>query len=474
MPVKNVSSKGKDVLRRLVLILAFLFSAIPAGAPAFADAAASPPGIRGVAEGAVTVSGGHIDDAATIARLGTVHANTYDYLVENATQWADLPGFLTAADAAGIKVFAYLISPSECDATCQAALPYGADYVAWGADLNSLAAQHGSLVAWAVDDMDHNLGLFDSSYVKSMIEAAPRLKFYLQFYQPNITADLLSKYPDAAGLIMPFRDGADTDTEWTDTLSSAISSVTAELGSKPLIVMLYANTLGLSMLSPDADYVRAATSAAVSALDAGRIAGVIEWKLMLDPTGTPATLSEDPRFHAQTHGGIGALDFTLGDHTPTKAKDYAQAATTVTLDPGSSTCTLALYRIDDRPTTAPVGYHDKQVYVGDDLVWHEDVAADGTDWYSSSWLDLTNYLVNGVGTLKFRLTELSGVTNYETRVDFDDLRLTGCSVENPGFESDAGWTLSRNAGSPIGASVHQDSPTFTTDAFDAVAPLFAS
>jgi hypothetical protein len=42
-----------------------------------------------------------------------------------------------------------------------------------------------------------------------------------------------------------------------------------------------------------------------------------------------------------------------------------------------------------RETAAPSGYHDKQAYVGGQLVWHTDVTYEDESWYSSSPINIT-------------------------------------------------------------------------------------
>lgn len=43
-------------------------------------------------------------------------------------------------------------------------------------------------------------------------------------------------------------------------------------------------------------------------------------------------------------------------------------------------------------------------------------------------------------TLRFRVTNLRRVTSLEMNLGVDDIETEGFHLENPGFESDAGWT----------------------------------
>ncbi|NUR24967.1 MAG: hypothetical protein HOV83_03815 [Catenulispora sp.] len=435
-----------------------------------------------IREGTVRADGlRHLDTPAMIARLQALHANTYDYLVENSPDWPDLSEFLPAAQAAGIRVYAYLVPPSECPSSpaapnsCDLYAPYHKDYVAWGRGIAQLSLTYPNLVGWTVDDMDYSLSLYTPAYVASMRSAGraiqPGLDFYLQLYRPKITQTLVDSYASGIdGLIMPYRDDPYSNTIWSaqSTMQSQIDAVTAILNrdGKRLILMLYGNKLSSSMLAPDTDYVAALTAKAVADLASGQIAGVILWNLPLGATGVPANGGAN-----LAHLGQGALSFTVAANTDTAAGQYAQAATTVTLDAGSSSCKLVLWRRDNRDTSSPVGYHQKQAYVGGSLVWASDVASEGTDWYTSSQLDITSHLTSGSATLVLRLAEIKAVSNYSVSVVFDDVSLTGCHIANPTFESDTGWSLSRSGG-PVLATVYQYSATYSTDTFDAVAALF--
>jgi hypothetical protein len=66
--------------------------------------------------------------------------------------------------------------------------------------------------------------------------------------------------------------------------------------------------------------------------------------------------------------------------------------------------------------------------------------------------------------LTLRLAKIKGVSNYEVNLRFDDIGLTGCSVPSPGFESDAGWTLSRSGGSATSTSLALHRPMSRLDA----------
>ncbi|WP_027341479.1 hypothetical protein [Hamadaea tsunoensis] len=473
--------------RLAITALALVSAALSVAVPAAPATAAPANGIKGATEGTIRESANradglrHLDTPAMISRLLALHANTYDYVIENAADWPDFAEFLPAAQAAGIRVFAYLVPPSECPSSaaapksCDLYAPYHKDYVAWGKAIAQLSLTYPNLTGWTVDDMDYWLSLYTASYVQSMRSAAravqPSLDFYLQLYRPAITQSLVDSYAAGIdGLIMPYRDDPYSNTIWSSasTMQAQVDAVTAiaNRDGKRLILMLYGNKLSSSMLAPDKDYVATLTAQAVADTASGQIAGVILWNLPLGATGVPAGSSSN-----LARSGLGVLSFTVAANRATVAGQYAQAATTVALDAGSSSCTMVLWRQDSRDTTSPAGYHQKQAYVGGSLVWASDVASEGTDWYTSSALDITSHLTNGSATLVLRLMEMKAVSNYSVSVLFDDVQLTGCHVTDPGFESDASWSVSRSGG-PVLATVYQYSPTFSTDTFDAVAALF--
>lgn len=173
----------------------------------------------------------HIDTAATIAKLSAAHINTYAYLIygqsdwygtaseslRSQAQWDDLPGFATAASAAGIDVFVYLVPPSESSQADYK--PYGWDYAAWADAIATLAVSHPNIREIVVDDFGGNTGTFTPSYVGSMMSGAraiaPWLKFDAVLYYPNIvgTGAALPAYRSVIdGLVFPYRGTGTANT----------------------------------------------------------------------------------------------------------------------------------------------------------------------------------------------------------------------------------------------------------------------
>lgn len=460
------------MLRALGLALLLVFSTQTAAV------AAPQQGVRASYAAAIRGTDNHIDAAATIDRLQTMHANTYAYLVLRDTDWGDLQAsFAAAAQAAGITLWIYLVPPSECppDTTCSGYLPYKKDYAAWGRAIASLAVQYPVVKAWAIDDFNANSAFFTPAYTGQIRAAArsisPSLDLYPVVYYTALTQSFVDSYGSVIdSVIFPYRDDPLRNTQWTATLRGQLDTISARLatkGRKP-ILMVYATTLSNTMLPPDVAYVRTVTSVGMEYANAGKIAGVIQYALQLLP--------DRPLGANQSHGaGLGALVFTVRANQATTAGSYASAVATLRLDAGSTSCRMVLWHTDNRQTSSPLGYHLKQAIVAGTLVWQRDVASEETDWYTSSPVELGSYFVNGAAALTLRLWEKAAVTNYNVTARFDDITLTGCSVSNPGFETSGqagGWTLGRGGNGAVLGSVYTYDPVYSTTVLNAVAQLY--
>jgi hypothetical protein len=459
--------------RRLALAAAAML--LLALAPA-AAAQASPDGVRASYATPVRRADGHVDTAATVARLRALNATAYAFLILGPYDWDDLRlEFAPAAQAAGIEVWVYLVPPSECPGgtSCSEYLPHRRDYVAWARAIGELARAYPVVRAWAIDDFNANASLFTAAYTRQIRAAGrsvhPPLELYPVVYYGALTQSFIDAY--AAGfdaVIFPYRDDPYRNTLWTDSLRPQLDTLSARLArqNRRLILMPYAMTLSLTTVPPDVDYVREVTSVGLEYARAGRIAGVVEYALNLTPGrgqngATPVS-----------HGtGRGALMLTVRGGQSTSAGDWAAARATVRLDPGSTSCRMVLWHTDDRATTSPTGYHLKQALVAGHTVWQRDVASEGTDWYTSSPIDLMPYLVGGAAALVIRLYEAKGVSNYQVTARIDDIQLTGCSTVNPDFETTGGWTYTRSGGHVL-AGQHTYDPAYSTTVFDTVAGLF--
>lgn len=426
-------------------------------------------GTKATYAGEVVAADGGIDTTATINRAKALNANTYVYLVWKAGEWDDFKNeFMPAAQAAGLKVWVYVTPPTEGSPP-----PYGSDYVAWAQQIATVRNSYPNLTAWAIDDFNGNTGKFTPTYLQQLRDAAnaisPGLDLYATVYWSALkNASFSDTYgPKLDGFIFPFRDEPYTNTMWTATVTSQLNTVianAARTGDK-IFLMPYASKLSSAVVPPDVNYVKAVTQVGLTFMSQGKIPGIVQYNLPL----TPGKASGDTN---RAHTGSGALRFEVEASTPTTAGSYAAASTTVTLDSGSSTCSLVAYNTDTAPDGGTAGYHFKQALAGSTMVWERDVATDGTGWYTNSPRDLTPYLVNGSTTLTLRLYDKKGVSNYAVDVSFDDIALTGCHVSNSTFESPTGWTFSRAGGWVFGAVNHYDAD-YSSAVHAAVAAQFA-
>ena len=145
----------------------------------------------------------------------------------------------------------------------------------------------------------------------------------------------------------------------------------------------------------------------------------------------------------------------------------------MTLGQGSTSCVLTINRRRLPDARMPIGHQQIEVIAGGAVVWRDDVAATGTAWSMSSPIDLSRHFVGRTTTLALRLAVSQGTKGDEATVALDDVSLTGCSVTNPTFEIDAGWTLTSSPGASVFGSVYQFSPSYSTDTFAALASLYA-
>lgn len=395
----------------------------------------------------------HVDTPAMIQRLKELHATTYVYLIWHAsTDWDDLRNeFLPAANEAGIDVWVYLVPPTECTPACS--LPFGKDYVRWGQEIAALSLEYPNLKAWAIDDFNHNLGLFTPAYIQRMQEAAkaanPDLLFLPQVYSVTITPSFVDKYaPVIDGLIMAYRDDPYRNTQVTESLPGQLDYAAGllEPHGKPLVLMVYASALSNAPVLPSASYVDQVVRTGLEYTRDGRIAGLITYVLKKDLQPEPPSLNR-----ART--GNGRFSLTVPGGAPTGADVYGEVSQTVSVDPNAGSYSLSFWQTDSYwHATAARGYHFKQLLVDDQVVWEKDVAPDVANLWVEETVDLTPYLAGkSSAKLAFRLHDKQRVNNFFVDVRIDDLAATGFSVANPGFEAADAWSYTRNHQAFLGA-----------------------
>jgi|WetSurMetagenome_2_1015567.scaffolds.fasta_scaffold05876_3 hypothetical protein len=187
----------------LIIIVVIVFFIIPViqNNAKYPDPAVSKKIVYGDSGGAIRGGDRRIDTNATINALKNASINTYLYQIYVKSDYADLPEFLDAADAAGIDVWAYLFyDHSE---------PYGLDFVTWSAHLANLSLEHKNLKAVVIDDFSTHPDLLTPAYAKEIhaqIDAVnPDLNFFPVVYYPGISEGFVENYGRSVdGIIFPY------------------------------------------------------------------------------------------------------------------------------------------------------------------------------------------------------------------------------------------------------------------------------
>jgi hypothetical protein len=416
----------------------------------------------------------HIDTAATLSRLKQLHVNTYFYLVwHQPTDWPDFTDeFLPAAERAGIKVWVYIVPPSECTTTfCSD--PYRTDYLAWANAIAKQSTKHPNLVGWAIDDFasSANTAILTPGYLEQVHQAGrqinPKLNFFTLLYSTQITPGFFSSYGKAIdGVIFAFRDDPYHDTQWSGTLRGQLDdalSVTDTAG-KPLLFMPYLNKLTNAPLIPDAQYTEAVIRVGMSYLRAGRIGGIVAY-------GTPLEgQAQDDERHA--HTGAGRLSLAVAGYGKSTAGGYAQAQETITTDPAGDRW-LHFWHQNRVASKAAPGTRRLQVLIGNTVLFDHDVSGDPTGAWIEEKVDLTKALSgHGHARLAIRLTDTAPQTAAAGDVGIDDLRLAGGQLHDADFEEQRDWSLSRTDG-PFLPKIDLYDPQRPAHVFGVVARYFA-
>lgn len=423
----------------------------------------------------------HIDVKATIAQLKKLHVNTYLYLIwHSPTDWSDLNnGFLAAAQQAGIKVWVYLVPPSECDPTAWCSDPYQKNYVEWAQAIAKLSVKYTNLTAWAIDDFTNgqNSALFTPSYMQEIKQATdainPNLALYTTAYYPTATSDAFYKEyaPYIDGIIFPYRDWPDANTQNAVDLAPELDAVSDDAGKYGVHVMLEIYTGRYSTFDePTVSYVQATMSTGLRYAGEGKIQGIISYGT--PHVGAPAVSSDNLAMY-----GNGSLVFQdYGAATPAAA--YASATETVKVNPNAPLYAIQLWRYNryySPPTTGRI----MQVLVDGNVVWSSDIATDASGGqHEYTWAEVNGPVVidpsllhgKTTATLTFRLYE-SQAASYRSTTAFDTVQTSGFQVENGGFETQADWTMQSTADNLIPAIDIYD-PNLPTHVFEAVAGAF--
>lgn len=418
----------------------------------------------------------HIDTPTTIAQLKRLHVNTYVYLVWHApSDWSDLTReFLPAAHEARIKVWVYVVPPTECSPE-RCSYPYKTDYVAWAKAVAEQSLRYPNLTGWVIDDFagGTNLKLFTPVYVKSVhdtgVRINPKLLFMTLLYSPEITQEFFSSYGSAIdAVVFAFDDAPVHDTQWAATLRPQLDSALSlsSAAHKPLVLMGYVNRLTAAPLLPTARYATEIVSTGLKYVHDGRLAGFVAY-------GTP--LEELPAESTERHArtGLGRLSLGVNQYgPPTAAGRYAQAAQTVYVQSdGAHRLKFWHQNLKDEAKTS--GFRRLQVLVDGKVVFDHDISGDAVGTWIQERVELDTVLAGRTtAQLALRLIDTRRLSRVLSDVSVDDLQSTGFLITDPGFESTTAWEVSRSDG-PFLPAIDVFDTQRPTHVFNAIRDLYS-
>lgn len=419
----------------------------------------------------------HIDTPRMIARLKELHANTYNYLIWNSpSDFDDLRlEFLPAAQKAGIKVWVYLVPPSE--SRVKASFPYKTDYEQWARVLAELSKQYPVLQAWEMDDFTFNLKIFTPQYVQKLQEAAhainPNLRFFPVLELPAVTEKWVADYgPVIDGVVAPYLDLPYTNTQRTTSLDSQINSAQKLLGKdKPLYVLLYVGRDLSAALEPTPQYIHSALNICFRAMHENRLGGVVTYGTFINKQ-SPLTRPN------RALDGLGRLSLARS-YTTTHVGDWAAASQTITVDPNTPRIWFSFWHHSIWGAGDPHKLFAMEVLIDNNVVWSADPSYGACDtWYNGSslqgTLDLTSALKGkSTATLTLRLRTVKQNKSRSIDVSFDRLHAVGFKLEDPGFETGKGWKVADSGGDLL-AAIDRFDPQLHQKMFKTVSDLFAS
>jgi len=184
-------------MKRVTLLAAGAAIAILAAALMFAiqpwrgqDRGAFSGFVKGQYDSLPRYPNGTADVQGLAATLADTNTSTYNYLLGDPVNgMGELEGFLVLAKERGIKVWVTILPPSELGAELRADRRY-TDYPGLARSLASLSLKHDNLVAWGIDNVLIDYGLFTADYLKQIIAASgevnPGLWFVPVIYYQNV------------------------------------------------------------------------------------------------------------------------------------------------------------------------------------------------------------------------------------------------------------------------------------------------
>ena len=326
-------------------------------------------------------SSGRIDVDKLVTQLKNASVNTYAFLIwHRDTDYDDLKIFLPVAERAGIDVWVYLVSPSECPPYSE---PYKTDYITWARELANLSLQYPNLKAFAIDDFSHKLDFFSQSYVSRMMDAAheinPKIAFLPVIYYYEIRHGLADAYgPYIDGIIFPYRDWPNRNVVNTSSEMFQIEGLKEILTGKS--ERAYSGNYSYKMSYP--------------------------WGSRSN-RGTYAQISQN---------------ITISD-----SDEY-----------------IISFWVRDSFIDKTSGYHFKQLLIDGNVVWEEDVAGDEYGWLYVEENITPHLKGRERADVILRVYDKKRFSAFGISVWFDNITLKGGIIRNPDFESFSYWNYSEN------------------------------
>jgi hypothetical protein len=418
----------------------------------------------------------HIDTPRMIARLRQLHVNNVNYLIWNSpSDFDDLrQEFLPTAQSAGISVWVYLAPPGETAKGAKGSDPFRTDYEKWAQELAALSLKYPALQAWCMDDFTWSMKTFTPAYVAKLRGITRSINSQFRFipvvHFTAVTRRWVADYGALIdGVMCPYIDLPWNDTQRTSPLDQQINNVRKHF-DKPIYVLIYAGRHLASPLEPSPRYVADVMKRSVTAMDEGRVGGIISY-------GTPLDEHTPPTESNSALDGFGRLSLAAAATTSTR-DDFAEASQIIRIDPRSARYQLSVWHYDQwGPPDFPKGQYQKQVLIDGKVVWACDPAADvRSTWLEGSILtgpiDLTTILKGKTSArLTLRLQSTADGRKQPIDVGFDRLSAEGFMIKNPGFESDDGWALGDN-GRALLADIDHADPDRPAKVFQAVSEAF--
>lgn len=392
----------------------------------------------------------HVDTPQMIHHLKDLKVNTYFYLVwHQPSDWDDLRNeFLPAAQKAGIRVWVYLVPPSET--AIHSPEPYGKDYVAWARAVARLSLRYPNLQGIVMDDFSENLSFFTPAVLKAIKDAGkkenPSFQFLPQIYYPYITDGLLKAYrPYFDGVVMSFRDDQFRNTQKIDRLVDQIDTMQARTRKVglPFILMLYTSKLSATPASPSVSYVEGALKLALHRLKLRQIQGVVTYLLQKEFT------AEDNENIAPS--GMGYANLFVPTGMKNRNENNVQWVQRIYLPPSPS-YELTFWHMSTYPASGKPISIQKQLWIDDCLVWKKPLNATPSEKWVKETVHLTPYLKGKrTALLSLRLSVKEKDQADWAYAGFDHLQTKGFVVQNADFEErDKHWTVMSTSRGLIG------------------------